>query len=187
MVRARPDACCSSAPCTRCRMAPGSVCMPPSTSAGAASSAPTSNGRPASTTASSPRASASSSFSSAATIRAWRWSACTPITRACRPAARDREGQPVPDFAIHGAGQARAGRPRRAVRHREPRPDGFACHRRGGGGGAGAAKVRPAHDCMSAMEPSDRQVSPARAVCAPTCSLSCRNFALCPACCRGHT
>ena len=50
-----------------------------------------------------------------------------------------REGEPVPDFAIHGVRAARAGRPRRPLRHREPGADGGAGDRRGGGGAAGAA------------------------------------------------
>jgi hypothetical protein len=40
-----------------------------------------------------------------------------------------REGEPVPDFAIHGADQHGQTGPGRALRHREPGADGFTCHR----------------------------------------------------------
>ena len=51
-----------------------------------------------------------------------------------------REGEPVPDFAIHGPATHGVG-PRRPLRHREPGADGVAGHRRGGGGDAGVAKL----------------------------------------------
>ena len=52
-----------------------------------------------------------------------------------------REGEPVPDFAIHGPGDARAGGPGCPLRHREPRADGGARHRRGGGEAADAPRL----------------------------------------------
>ena len=87
-----------------CPTAPGSACTPPSTSAGAASSAPTSSGPPASTTASSPRSSRSSWISSAATIRASRWSACTPTTRASAPSSTAK-ASPSPTSPSTGPAQ----------------------------------------------------------------------------------
>ena len=48
-----------------------------------------------------------------------------------------REGEPVPDFAIHGPDRHGLDGPRRPLRHREPRSHGGAGHRRGGRGDAG--------------------------------------------------
>ena len=96
------DAPHSSGTSIPCRTAPGWASMPPSTSAGAASLDPTSNGRPASTTVFGPRSSTSFSISFAATIQALRPIACIPTIPGCDPKLY-REGEPVPDFAIHGA------------------------------------------------------------------------------------
>ncbi len=86
----------------RSRTAPGSACTQRSTSAGAASSAPTSNGLRAWITASCPRSSTSSWTSSAAIIPASTRARLHPDYTGIRPKLY-REGEPVPDFAIHGA------------------------------------------------------------------------------------
>ena len=52
-----------------------------------------------------------------------------------------REGEPVPDFAIHGPDAARSYRPGGALRHREPGADGGAGDRRAGGGDAAGPSV----------------------------------------------
>ncbi len=114
--------------------APGSACTPRSTSAGAASSAPTSNGSRVSTTASCPRSSTSSWILSAATIRGSTSRACTPTTRASAQAlSRGRAGA---GFCHPRRRQARAAGTGRPLWHREPGSHRLAGDRRDGGGDA---------------------------------------------------
>ena len=78
-------------------------------------------------------------------------------------------GGPATDFADRGPGGAWAARPRQPLRHREPRPDRLARHRRGGagagrradrrltGGPSGARRGRLRRPCASG-----RRARPAR-------------------------
>ena len=125
----------SSATSIRCPTAPGSACTPPSTSADAASSAPTSSGSPTSTTASSRRSSAKFLDFIRSYYPGLEVERLHPDYTGIRPKLY-REGEPVPDFAIHGPATARAGRASSPSTASRARPDGVAGHRRGGGGDA---------------------------------------------------
>ena len=99
-----PAAPRSSATSIPCRTAPGSACTPPSTSAGAASSGPTSPGSPTSTTASSRRSCGQFLDFIRSYYPGLEVERLHPDYTGIRPKLY-REGEPVPDFAIHGVRQ----------------------------------------------------------------------------------
>ena len=130
----------SSATSTRCPTAPGSACTPRSTSAGAASSAPTSSGSPGIDYSFQPEKLEKFLDFIRSYYPGLEVERLHPDYTGVRPKLY-REGEPVPDFAIHGPATHGVAGPRRPLRHREPGADGLARHRRGGGGDAAAAVV----------------------------------------------
>ena len=125
-----PAARRSSGTSIRCRTAPGSACTRRWTSAAAASSAPTSNGSPRSTTRFEPEKLDKFLDFIRTYYPGLDATRLHPDYTGIRPKLY-REGEPVPDFAIHGPTSTAVEDLVVALRHREPRPHGVAGDRRG--------------------------------------------------------